>query len=110
MGWLAREREVTRAMLVASISLYLILGFAFSSAFALAGSLAPGSVKGPMDGPTPASQLLYYSFMTLTTTGYGDFSPGSPLVARLATLESLIGVFYPPLLVGRLVSLYRSEP
>ncbi len=110
MRWLIREDHVTRDMLLASISLYLVLGFAFSSAFALTESLVPGSIAGPMDGTAPGSHLLYYSFMTLTHTGFGDFSPASPIVERLATLESLVGVFYPPLLVGRLVSLYQSEP
>jgi hypothetical protein len=110
MAWLARERQVTRDMLLASIGLYLILGFAFARALGLAESLAPGSIAGPAGGPPPSAQLVYYSFMTLTTTGFGDFSPSSALVERLATLEALIGVFYPPVLVGRLVSLYQSEP
>jgi hypothetical protein len=54
--------------------------------------------------PTSAA-FLYFSYTTLTTTGYGDFLPVSPLVRTLAIIEQLIGVLYPVILIGRLVSL-----
>ncbi|MGH0029271.1 MAG: ion channel [Myxococcota bacterium] len=107
--WLARSDRVTRDMLLASISLYLILGFAFSSAFSLMELLSPGSVRGPMEGPVPPSHMLYYSFMTLTTTGFGEYVPAADAVERVANLAALVGVFYPPVLVGRLVALYETE-
>lgn len=109
LHWLARESSVTRDVLLASLALYLVLGFAFSSAFGLVETLAPGSVLVPDALASSRGQLNYFSFMTLTTTGFGDVAPGTPIVQRLAMLESFVGVFYPPVLVGRLVSLYQSE-
>ena len=48
--------------------------------------------------------LLYYSFVTLTTVGYGDVTPLSSAARALSNLESLIGVLFPAVLIGRLLS------
>ena len=50
-------------------------------------------------------RLLYFSFVTLTSVGYGDIVPLQPVVYSLATLEALIGQLFPPILLARLVSL-----
>jgi hypothetical protein len=107
--WLLREQRVTRDVLLASVGLYLLLGFTWARAFGLAEAITPGSVEVPASVALHPGLLTYYSFMTLTTTGFGDFAPGTPLVERLATLESLVGVFYPAILVAKLVSLYQSD-
>jgi hypothetical protein len=49
--------------------------------------------------------LVYYSFTTLTSTGYGDLIPVEPLVRSLSNLESVIGQLYPATLLARIVSL-----
>jgi hypothetical protein len=49
--------------------------------------------------------LLYFSFTTLTTAGFGDITPLHPLARNLANLESVIGQLYPATLLARLVSL-----
>jgi hypothetical protein len=49
--------------------------------------------------------LLYFSFSTLTTAGFGDITPVHPLARNLANLESVIGQLYPATLLARLVSL-----
>ena len=57
--------------------------------------------------------MLYFSFMSLTTTGYGDFTPAIPLTRTLASIEAFIGIFYPAIVIAKLVSLYgssRTEP
>jgi hypothetical protein len=48
---------------------------------------------------------LYYSFVTLTTVGYGDITPVGPLARSLAILEALTGQLYPAILLARLVAL-----
>ena len=52
-----------------------------------------------------ASRLLYFSFVTLTSTGYGDIVPIHPLARSLCNLESIIGQLYPAILMARLVTL-----
>jgi hypothetical protein len=49
--------------------------------------------------------LYYFSFVTLTTIGYGDILPLAPAARGLATMEGLIGQLYPAILIARLVSL-----
>ena len=53
--------------------------------------------------------MLYFSFMTLTTTGYGDLLPGAPLSRALANVEAFVGVFYTSIVIAKLVSLYGSQ-
>ena len=57
---------------------------------------------------TPAA-CVFFSFMTLTSVGYGDITPASPETRLIALFESVIGVFFMAFLVARLVGLYRSE-
>jgi voltage-gated potassium channel Kch len=49
--------------------------------------------------------LLYYSFVTLTTVGYGDVTPLAPAARSLAITEALIGQLFPAVLIARLVSM-----
>ena len=50
-------------------------------------------------------KLVYFSFVTLTTTGYGDFTPVNPVARALSNLESLVGQLYPVVLIARLVAM-----
>ena len=53
---------------------------------------------------------MYFSFVTLTTVGYGDISPVARAARSLAMLEALIGQLYPAVILARLVSLPRDGP
>jgi hypothetical protein len=52
-----------------------------------------------------AHKLIYFSFATLTTVGYGDIVPVDPFARSLANMESIIGQLYPATLLARLVTL-----
>jgi len=52
--------------------------------------------------------LVYFSFVTLTTVGYGDITPVHPIVRSLSNLEALVGQLYPAILIGRLVAMELS--
>ncbi len=54
-------------------------------------------------------QLMYYSFTTLTTLGYGDIVPLNRLAMVLCNMESIIGQLYPAVFIARLVSLYSVQ-
>ena len=54
-------------------------------------------------------ELAYFSFVTLTTVGYGDITPVSPVARSLCVAEALVGQLYPAILIGRLVSLQISS-
>lgn len=53
--------------------------------------------------------LLYFSYMTLTTTGYGDIVPRGSEVRMFAVLEAMVGLFYNTIIIARFVSLYGSH-
>lgn len=102
--------EITTHRLVGAVSAYLLVGLAWALAYEWLDLVLPGSLQA---GPDPASgaypSFLYYSFTTLTTVGYGDLLPVSPQARALANLESLIGVLFPAVLIGRLLSMHGSD-
>jgi voltage-gated potassium channel Kch len=51
---------------------------------------------------------MWLSFITITTTGYGDVLPASPLARSLAALEAMVGVLFPAIFISRLVSLVQG--
>jgi hypothetical protein len=55
------------------------------------------------------AELLYFSFSTLTTNGYGDIVPVNPIARALANAEAITGQMYVVLLIGRLLSLHLAE-
>lgn len=62
-----------------------------------------------MDIVAVGPRLLYFSFVTLTSTGYGDIVPLNPIVRSLANLESVIGQLFPATLLARIVTLHLRD-
>lgn len=92
-----------------AIASFLLLGYMFAQGFELVAMVEPGAFQilgAPATHETLLPRLLYYSFTTLTTLGYGDITPIHPYARSLAVLESLVGVIYPAVLIARLVSLH----
>lgn len=103
-----RAGRVDAEMIYGAIAGYLLLGLIWAMLYAVIETLQPGSfsLTATNEGSRPWDDLLYYSFVTLTTLGYGDVLPLSPRVRSLAILEAVTGVFYVAVLVARLVSLH----
>jgi hypothetical protein len=102
-----RLEQVTAQSIYAALSTYLLIGLMFASIFGALGYL----VTGPFfaDGqPVNAQTLQYFSFTTLTTLGYGDFTAAGSLGRALAVLEAMAGQIFLATLVARLVSAYGT--
>ena len=100
--------EITRHRVLGAIALYLTLGMAFAGAYRLSWQLIPSSLANvASDAPLPQqySVMLYFSFVALTSVGYGDIVPVLPFVRALTNLEAIIGQLYPATLLARLVTL-----
>jgi hypothetical protein len=91
----------------AALCVYLLVGIAFGGIFAALESRAPGSLAGPQ--PINLQASVYFSFLTLTTVGYGDILPAASATRALAVLEAVFGQLYVAVLIARLVSLYARE-
>ena len=54
--------------------------------------------------------LIFFSFMTLTTVGFGDITPATPQAQSLTSIEGVIGVLYVAVLIARVVGIYARRP
>jgi len=94
-----------------ALSGYLLLGHGWALAYILVEILNPGSFAGlaqPGVVEGIGSELIYYSFVTLTTLGYGEITPISLPARNLAAMQAVTGVLYTATLIARLVGMYSS--
>lgn len=91
--------------IVGAICIYLLLGMIWGMLYLLIENIAPGSFKGLPETGTSANvdSLLYFSFISLNTMGFGDITASLPLARFLTYLEGLVGQFYLAILVASLV-------
>ena len=103
------EMNVNR--LVGAICVFLLLGIIWSFAYSILELAVPGSFSGfePGHDPRSDSSWLYFSFVTLTTLGYGDITPESATARTFAFMQAVVGQFYIAVLVAGLVSAYISD-
>src|SRR5450432_2159384 len=99
--------RVTHHRITGAILVYLSVALIFTSLFTIVGLLVPNAFSGMSfeDNPALASKVIYFSFVTLTSTGYGDVYPIHPVARSLCNFETIIGQLYPATLLARLVTL-----
>lgn len=106
--------RVNGDILCAGIASYLLLGLLWAFAYMLVAQLAPGAFF--FDGRIEAAKEMtsftsvYFSFITLTTVGYGDITPVAGAARMLAALEAMTGTLFVAILISRLVSMYSKHP
>lgn len=105
------SRGVTAASVSASLVVYLLLGIVWWMAYVLAETQMPGSFYGLSGGDFSEIRrdLFYYSYVTLTTLGYGDIGPVGESARSLAMMQAVVGQLYLVVLVASLVSLFLRE-
>jgi len=116
---LFHNRSINFDSILGAVCGYLFLGLAWAVLYSIIESFHPGSfqispslvTEGDPARPLP-HVLTYYSFVTLTTVGYGDISPVSSATRTLAWIEAITGQFYLAVIVAGLVSMFvaRKEP
>jgi hypothetical protein len=110
--FILRARVVTVEVLCASISAYLMLGLMWTIAYWLVDQLTSGGAFSYNTNAGPRSMNgftgFYFSFVTLSTVGYGDITPVSRIARWLAAMEAMTGLLYVAVLIARLVSLYSG--
>lgn len=107
---IAASNTISANRIVGAICIYFMLGVTWSVLYALLEYVVPGSFAGlKVDVAADWDpDFIYYSFVTLTTLGYGDILPVSFFARSLAYMEAVVGQFYIAILVAGLVSAYIS--
>jgi len=118
---LMRSHRIRSNEIYGAISMYLLIGILFAEVYQLLLIWQPGALyfdpgrfaapqvigdklytRGPGD-------IIYYSFVTLGTVGYGDVTPSSPLARSLSLIEAVIGIMYVATMIARFVSIQISS-
>lgn len=103
-------RRINPDVLMGGIAIYLLFGYLFALFYILVERLQPGSFTNLDTEVLLAERLQYFSFVTLSSVGYGDISPVSLLARRIAVMEAVFGQLYLTVFVGRLVGYSFPEP
>jgi hypothetical protein len=102
--------QVTRDTIYGALSVYMLMALAWAAVYMLLVTLQPGSID--MNAARHPNHTMnwfdcvFYSFVTLTSLGYGDIVPVSAQARSLSILETVSGVMYVAVLIARLVGLY----
>jgi hypothetical protein len=106
-----RSGGITIYRVYGAIAVYVLLGILWGEFYILLYLFEPSAFyfdPATQSGEPPISELIYFSFTTLTTLGVGDILPVHPMARSLTTLEALVGQLYPAVLLARLVTLYQK--
>jgi Ion channel len=111
LSFAMRSCRVTADKIFAAICAYLLIGFAWAFGYALLEEFQPGAIIATNQVPANdyvrrVIQMRYFSFITLTTVGYGDVVARSAGAQTMVILEAITGQFYLVVLIGRLVGLH----
>jgi voltage-gated potassium channel len=108
-----KSKDITADTLYAAVCVYLLLGILWVSIYGSIEYLSPGAVfvsdSLGNSGNISTNELIYYSYTTLSTLGYGDITSITPLTRIISVLEALAGQLFIAFLVARLVSIYTAK-
>lgn len=107
------RRPITTDKVFGAVAAYVLIAFSFASLFALlqlfeAHAFNAAIGHGP-DGRLNWSDLMYFSFTVLTSTGFGEITPATPMARALIVIEQVLGVMYVAFLIARLANMYGRE-
>ena len=114
--WLAGKQvlftgAVDANRIVGAICIYLLMGLIWALMYLFLAQSIPGAFNGveQLVWYENFANVAYYSFVTLTTLGYGDISPVAPIARFLVYMEAVVGVFYMAILVASLIGVGINE-
>ena len=111
-----RSKRVSADTIFGAVAVYLLFGVIVAMLFYFLNNIAPGSVIASVGEATNLverydqfSDILYFSFVTLTSVGYGDLTPIGPAARGLAMFEGVVGQLYLAVLIARLVGIHVAQ-
>ena len=105
-----KRGPVTRHRISGSIAVYMLIGALFGYLYFIVVQLNPGAFNLDVsqycdDTHKLLAKMVYFSYITMTSVGFGEIIPLSPAACTLSMLQALIGQLFPAILLARLVSL-----
>jgi hypothetical protein len=114
--WLAAKQVLFTGVvdanrIVGAICIYLLMGLIWALMYMFLAQAIPGAFNGldQLIWYENFADVAYYSFVTLTTLGYGDISPAAPVARFLVYMQAVVGVFYMAILVASLIGVGIAE-
>ena len=109
LSHLFKEEEITSDVIMGAICGYFLIGLLWVNVYALLEVLEPNSFQFSQAPAAEGQNFVYYSFVTLTTLGFGDITPISNPAQSLSLLEAVMGQLYLAVLVARLVGIHIAQ-
>jgi voltage-gated potassium channel Kch len=110
LWWVLTQRSVSLEVIFGAVCVYVLIGTVFAWIYGFGSSLDPEVFSPPIDtaaeGP---GKMGYFSFMTLTTVGYGDITPAAAWMRGVTVLEALTGQIFLVVLIARLVGMHTAQ-
>jgi len=109
VNFIFNEKEITKEVIFAAVVVYLLFGIMGSLAYSILDYFYPNSFSFPGNISPNEYRYLYFSYVTLTTLGYGDVAPLTNKAGSLVILEAIIGQIYLVVIVAWLVGMHVSR-
>lgn len=107
MKYILREKEITQNTILATTAGYTLLAIAAGPLFYLLETTSPGAFRLPEE--TQFFDFIYFSFMTVTTVGFGDIVPVHPMAKSIAIILSVAGQLYLTVIMGLIIGQYLGK-
>ena len=112
-GYLIQIQKITTDAIYGAVVVYLLIGVLWAFLYSFLEILQPGAFQLSKLSSELVEErrfvLFYYSFVTLTTLGYGDITPMSPIAASLAIVEAIFGQVYLAVMIARIVGIHVAQ-
>ena len=103
---IVRSRRVTGDVLAGALATYIMAGLAFAVVYGVIASRRPDAFATAAAAPASFPDLVYFSFVTLLTIGFGDVTPAAPFARAVVLVEGLFGVVFTTVVMASLVAGY----
>lgn len=108
------RKPITADKVFGAVAAYMLIAFSFASLFGLLQFFEPdafnAAVAHGVDGKLNWSDMMYFSFTVLTSTGFGEITPATHMARALIVIEQVLGVMYVAFLIARLANMYGVTP
>jgi hypothetical protein len=109
LSYIIRQQEITADVIMAAVCGYFFMGLMWAFILFFLESVSPGSFLLAQAQAGDFWQFVYFSFVTMTTLGYGDVTPLSNAACSLAVLEAAMGQLYLAVTIARLVGIHITQ-